>query len=155
MVGQRVLWLNLSTKSVKDKAHFRDQPVDPKGLFRPAVSTMQQRFEAKKREAFRSLMPCRAPKPMQRQATRFPTFTQSGAAGAQSFWQGPRRGNRSLQRQGESRMTRKNNLSPGNESPALRWRPNPLLPFIARDRNKPLKFQRYNAKVWERIFSFS
>lgn len=29
VVGQRALWLNLSTMGEKDKTHFLDQPVDP------------------------------------------------------------------------------------------------------------------------------
>ncbi|ROJ25270.1 hypothetical protein DPX16_20083 [Anabarilius grahami] len=65
VVGQRGLWLNLSTMVEKDKAHFLYQHVDPKGLFGPALATMQQRFEGKKKEAFRSFEPCRAPIPLQ------------------------------------------------------------------------------------------
>lgn len=60
VVGQRGLWLNLSTMVEKDKAHFLYQPVDPKGMFGPALATMQQRFEGKKKEAFSSFEPCRA-----------------------------------------------------------------------------------------------
>lgn len=37
VVGQRALWLNLSTMGEKDKTHFLDQPVDPKSLFGLAV----------------------------------------------------------------------------------------------------------------------
>ncbi len=74
VVGQRALWLNLSTMGEKDKTNFLDQLVDPNGLFGPAVATMQQQFEAKRREqeTFRSFVP------MQRQAR------------GQAYWHGPR-----------------------------------------------------------------
>lgn len=115
VVGQRGLWLNLSTMEEKDESQFLDQPVDPKGLFGPAVATMQQRFEGKKKEAFRSFEPHRSPIPMQLQATRHSVFTQARAAIEQAFWQSPRRENTSSW--GEFHMNRINNLPLGNESP--------------------------------------
>lgn len=50
VVQERARWPNLSSLSHKEKAHLLDVPVDPKGLFGPAVPTMQKRCEEKKRE---------------------------------------------------------------------------------------------------------
>lgn len=51
MVSQeRACWLNLSSLPHKENTQLLDVPVDPKGLFGPAVATMQKQFEEKKRE---------------------------------------------------------------------------------------------------------
>ncbi|XP_041931407.1 LOW QUALITY PROTEIN: uncharacterized protein LOC121695003 [Alosa sapidissima] len=47
---ERARWLNLSSLSHKEKTQLLDVPVDPKGLFGPAVATMQKRCEEKKRD---------------------------------------------------------------------------------------------------------
>lgn len=47
-VGQdRARWLNLSSFSQREKTRLLDVPVDPKGLFRPAVATMRKRCKKK------------------------------------------------------------------------------------------------------------
>ncbi len=68
----------------KDKAHFG-----------PAVVTIKQQFEAKRREqeAFKSFVPCRVP--MQQHASRCPVFTQARATGGQAYWHRSRRGSTS------------------------------------------------------------
>lgn len=66
MVAQeRARWLNLSGLSQKEKTQLLDVPVDPKGLFGPAVATMQKRCEEKKREgeALQLCLPRKAPPP--------------------------------------------------------------------------------------------
>ena len=56
-------WLNLSSLSQKEKVQLLDVPVDPKGLFGPALASMQKRFEEKKREgeALQLCLPRKAP----------------------------------------------------------------------------------------------
>ena len=60
MVAQeRARWLNLSSLSHREKVQLLDVVVDPKGLFGPAMTTMQRRCEEKKREgeALQTCMP--------------------------------------------------------------------------------------------------
>ena len=50
VVQERARWLHLSSLSQKEKIQLLDVSVDPKGLFSPAVATMQRRCEEKKKE---------------------------------------------------------------------------------------------------------
>lgn len=50
VVGKRGFWALFFSTIVDKFSHFINQPVNPKGLFGPAVATMQQLFKAKKRE---------------------------------------------------------------------------------------------------------
>lgn len=66
MVAQeRARWLNLSSLSQKEKAHLLNIPVDTKGLFGPAVATMQRKCEEKKKEgkALQLCLPRKRPAP--------------------------------------------------------------------------------------------
>ena len=79
MVSQeRARWLNLSSLSLKEKTQLLDVPVDPKGLFGPAVATMQKRCEEKKREG-EALQLCL---PRKSQPTPPPPHRQSFAQAA-------------------------------------------------------------------------
>ncbi|XP_060909710.1 uncharacterized protein LOC132986985 [Labrus mixtus] len=80
MVSQeRARWLNLSSLSHKEKTQLLDVPVDPKGLFGPAVAIMQKRCEESKREgeALQLCLPRKVP-PSQIPAAR-QTFAQAVA----------------------------------------------------------------------------
>lgn len=59
VAGERALWLNLSSLPDRDKTAILDAPVDPKGLFGPALATMQERCDDKKskNEAFGLCLP--------------------------------------------------------------------------------------------------
>lgn len=77
---ERARWLSLSSLSQKEKAHLLDVPVDPKGLFGPAVASMQRKCEEKKKEgeALQLCLPRKTPPPAPLPASR-PTFAQAAA----------------------------------------------------------------------------
>ncbi|XP_024141773.2 uncharacterized protein LOC112154824 [Oryzias melastigma] len=75
---ERARWLNLSSLSQKEKTHLLDVPVDPKGLFGPAVATMQKRCEEKKREG-EALQLCLPRKALPLSAAPRQTFAQAVA----------------------------------------------------------------------------
>ncbi|XP_076137379.1 uncharacterized protein LOC143119644 [Alosa pseudoharengus] len=80
MVSQeRARWLNLSSLSHKEKTQLLDVPVDPKGLFGPAVATMQKRCEEKIRdgEALQLCLPRKAQAPASKRQLPTQTATQS------------------------------------------------------------------------------
>ena len=90
MVSQeRARWLNLSSLSHKEKTQLLDVPVDPKGLFGPAVATMQKRCEEKKRdgEALQLCLPRKAQAP----APKAPRQAFSDAATRAPHYRIPRR----------------------------------------------------------------
>ena len=72
VVQERARWLNLSSLSQKEKAQLLDVPVDPKGLFGPAVATMQRLCEENKKEgeALQLCLPRKMPPPPPPAATR-------------------------------------------------------------------------------------
>ena len=55
LVGERALWLNLSSLSDREKAGFLDAPVELKKLFGPAVNAMHQKCELLKKEGLQLL----------------------------------------------------------------------------------------------------
>ena len=80
MVAQeRARWLNLSSLSHREKVQLLDVAVDPKGLFGPAMTTMQRRCEEKKREgeALQTCMPRKTQPPPA--PTSRPSFAQAAA----------------------------------------------------------------------------
>lgn len=46
VLGERALWLNLSSLSDKEKADFLDAPVEPKELFGPAVAAIASEVQS-------------------------------------------------------------------------------------------------------------
>ncbi|KAL1268395.1 hypothetical protein QQF64_033758 [Cirrhinus molitorella] len=59
VVGERALWLGLTGLSEREKAEFLDAPVEPKALFRAAVTNMRQQCDLRKKdgEAFETCLP--------------------------------------------------------------------------------------------------
>lgn len=73
VVGERALWLNLSSLTDKEKADLLDAPIDPKALFGPAIAAMRDKCDARKKEgeAFDVCLP-RRPAPQAAPGTRTP-----------------------------------------------------------------------------------
>ncbi|KAJ0039433.1 hypothetical protein NL108_014155, partial [Boleophthalmus pectinirostris] len=73
---ERACWLILSSLSHREKVQLLDVAVDPKGLFGPAMASMQRRCEEKKREG-EALQTCLPRKTQTTPApTPRPSFTQ-------------------------------------------------------------------------------
>ncbi|CAK6969757.1 uncharacterized protein LOC113026495 [Scomber scombrus] len=62
VLQERARWLGLTNLSTKEKEELFDTPVVPHGVFGVAVTSMQKRFEEKKRddEALKLCLPRRA-----------------------------------------------------------------------------------------------
>lgn len=50
VLQERARWLNLTTLSTQEKEDVLDTPIIPHGLFSSAVTSMQKRWEEKKRD---------------------------------------------------------------------------------------------------------
>lgn len=73
VVGERALWLNLSTLNDKEKVDLLDAAIDPKVLFGPAIAEMRTKCDLQKKEheAFDVCLP-RKPPPRPASSSRAP-----------------------------------------------------------------------------------